>query len=185
MTRSRQPSLSLLTACLAVAGIVAACGGSDSTPTTVVSGSVVKGPVSGATICAYKAVITGKGEQIKCATTSTTGSYVMEVQYVGDIVIEAVGGTYTDEATNTTRTLAEFVRMPPYWASRTCTAASKRRLTARVRYPAACASRALPSLSPRASPRSARACTRASRPPARAAGPSCPVAGTLQSGTSF
>ncbi len=107
MIRSRQPSLSLLTACLAAAGIVAACGGSDSAPTTTVSGSVVKGPVNGAAVCAYKAVATGKGEQLKCTTTTSTGSYVMDVQYAGDVVIEAVGGTYTDEATNTTKTLSD------------------------------------------------------------------------------
>lgn len=97
----------VLASCLAAAGLVAACGGSSDTPTTTVSGSVVKGPVNGSAVCAYKATAAGKGELIKCGTTGTGGSYSLDIQYVGDVVIEASGGTYTDEATNTTKTLSD------------------------------------------------------------------------------
>ena len=96
----------LTSAALAAAGLLAACGGGGSAVTPI-SGSVVKGPVNGAQVCAYKAVAAGKGEQIKCVTTGSTGAYTMEVDYVGDVVIEASGGTYTDEATGATKTLSD------------------------------------------------------------------------------
>ncbi|MES2941281.1 MAG: hypothetical protein V4772_00270 [Pseudomonadota bacterium] len=113
MTRLHAPTFSLVSACLAAAGLLSACGGDSSAPaapvvaTTTVSGTVVKGPVTGAKVCAYKAVAAGKGEEIKCATTAAGGLYSMDLQYEGDVVIEATGGTYTDEATNTTKTLSE------------------------------------------------------------------------------
>jgi len=102
---SRFP-IALTSTALAAAGLLVACGGGSSTVTPI-SGSVVKGPVNGAQVCAYKAVAAGKGDQIKCVTTSSTGAYTMDVDYVGDVVIEASGGTYTDEATGTTKTLSD------------------------------------------------------------------------------
>ncbi|MBI2769044.1 MAG: hypothetical protein HYX47_05450 [Burkholderiales bacterium] len=108
MIRMQLP-FTALSACLAAAGLVSACGGSDSpaATTTTVSGSVVKGPVVGSTVCAYEAASTGKGSQIKCATTGSAGAYTMDLAYTGDVVLEATGGTYTDEATNTAKTLTE------------------------------------------------------------------------------
>lgn len=111
-------SLATLAAALAAAGLVAACGGSDSPTTTTatatpaatvttVSGAVVKGPVTGSNVCAYKAAAGGKGDLIKCTTSATGGNYTMDLDYVGDVVIEAAGGSYTDEATNTTKTLSD------------------------------------------------------------------------------
>jgi hypothetical protein len=97
----------LISSALAAAGLLAACGGGSSTPTTSVSGSVIKGPVNGAQVCAFKAVAAGKGDQIKCVTTTSTGAYTMDIDYVGDVVIEASGGTYTDEATGATKTLSD------------------------------------------------------------------------------
>lgn len=100
--------LTLLVGCLSAAGLLVACGGgSSTTPTTTVSGSVVKGPVSGATVCAYKATSAGKGDQIKCVTSNSTGGYTMDLEYAGDVVIEASGGSYTDEATGAAKTLSD------------------------------------------------------------------------------
>ncbi|MEO5671220.1 MAG: hypothetical protein ABIR26_11060, partial [Ramlibacter sp.] len=98
---------------LAAATLITACGGGDdSAPTTTsVSGSVVKGPVSGANVCAYKAISTGKGEQLLCTTSNSTGGYSMDLTYVGDVVIEASGGTYADEATGTTKTLSDAMQV--------------------------------------------------------------------------
>ncbi|QJW83272.1 hypothetical protein HK414_00475 [Ramlibacter terrae] len=66
---------------------------------------MVKGPVSGAEVCAYRATAAGKGDKIECVTTGSTGGYSMDIDYDGDVVIEASGGTYTDEATGKTATL--------------------------------------------------------------------------------
>ena len=76
MSSIRIPRLRLLAAAMAVAGLAAGCGGGgSSTPTTTtVSGSVVKGPVSGAAVCAYKATAAGKGDQIACTTTGAGGT---------------------------------------------------------------------------------------------------------------
>ncbi|MEO7391935.1 MAG: hypothetical protein ABIU58_07150 [Ramlibacter sp.] len=75
--------------------------------TTSLSGNVVKGPVNGATVCAYKATAAGKGEQIKCTTSGAGGAYTMDIAYTGDVVIEATGGNYTDEATSAAKTLGD------------------------------------------------------------------------------
>lgn len=119
MTRRAPSTFSLLAAGLATAGLLAACGGGggggDSTPApaptatakTTVSGNVVKGPVGAANVCAFKAVAGGKGEQLACATTDSSGAYQMDISYTGDVVLEASGGTYTDEATGSTKALAE------------------------------------------------------------------------------
>ena len=95
---------------VAACGVLASCGG-GSTPavatTTSMSGNVVKGPVSGAQVCAYKATPAGKGDQITCTTSAAGGAYTMELSYVGDVVVEATGGSYTDEATGAATTLGQ------------------------------------------------------------------------------
>ncbi|WP_048437989.1 hypothetical protein [Caenimonas sp. SL110] len=111
---TKRPVL-LLCAALAAVGLIAACsdGGGTSTPatpapvaTTAVSGSVIKGPVNGANVCAFKAVAAGKGDQLACTTTNSTGGYTLNLEYMGDVVIEASGGTYIDEATNVSTPLS-------------------------------------------------------------------------------
>ena len=60
---------------LAAAFALAGCGGGNSSaPSTTVSGSVVKGPVGGAQVCAYAATSTGKGAQLGCTTTNASGT---------------------------------------------------------------------------------------------------------------
>lgn len=105
-------SLRTLCAGLAAAALLSACGGGSDGPaatpvTTTISGSVVKGPVTGANVCAYKAVAAGKGEQLACATSAAGGTYSLSLPYTGDVVIEATGGTYTDEATGASKPLAD------------------------------------------------------------------------------
>ncbi|MBC7602828.1 MAG: hypothetical protein H7255_09240 [Ramlibacter sp.] len=104
----RRPFL-LLSAALAASALVVACGGGGggggTVASTTVSGSVVKGPVNAAQVCAYKAVAAGKGDQLGCTTTNATGGYSFDIQYTGDVVIEATGGTYVDEATHVSTAL--------------------------------------------------------------------------------
>ena len=83
------------------AASIAACGGGGSAPMSNISGSVVKGPVNGATVTFKKADGTKLGE----SKTSATGIYSFDTDYQGDITIEATGGTYTDEATTQTKSL--------------------------------------------------------------------------------
>lgn len=99
------PTPRALCAALLAAGLAACGGGDDDPPTTTISGNVVKGPVVGAQVCAYRATSAGKGEQLKCVTSGVAGAYSMDLQLEGEVVIEASGGSYTDEASGSTRTL--------------------------------------------------------------------------------
>lgn len=111
-----RPLASLLAAC-AAAVLVAACGGSDdatapAAPSTTLSGSVVKGPVTGATVSFYAVTPSGvKGALLGTATTSAGGTYSASLNYAGAILVETTGGTYVDEATGATRPLAETMRV--------------------------------------------------------------------------
>lgn len=74
-------------------------------PSASLSGSVVKGPVTGAQVCAYELLATGKGKSLGCAISREDGSYSLPLDYVGAVLIEAQGGTYTDETTGRANTL--------------------------------------------------------------------------------
>jgi hypothetical protein len=88
---------------------IAACGdggGATGGPTadaggrgTIISGSIVKGPVSGARVCAYELTPSGKGREVGCADSRADGSYDLAVEHQGAVIVEATGGTYVDEAT--------------------------------------------------------------------------------------
>lgn len=103
-TQARGAWLWTLTA-LASAVLVACGGGGGSaepaaaSPSSTVSGAVVKGPVAGATVCAYALLPTGKGTSLGCTTSTGEGNYSLTLAHAGDIVVEATGGTYVDEAT--------------------------------------------------------------------------------------
>ena len=120
-------------ACVAASLVFTACGGSDDpaptpapsptpapaptpapTPTpapapaaTTISGSAVKGPVSGATVTVKNATT---GATVGTTTTTATGAYTLSVPYTGDAIVEVSGGTYTDEATGATTTLSSPMR---------------------------------------------------------------------------
>ena len=90
--------------------LLAACGGGGSSPATpvavtptppsvatTISGAAVKGPVTGATVTVKNA---STGAALGTTTTGTGGSYSVVVPFSGDVIVEVIGGTYTDEATN-------------------------------------------------------------------------------------
>ena len=82
--------------------VVAACSDDGVIAPTNLSGQIVKGPVSGASVCAYQSTSGAKGAAIgSCVTTDASGNYSFPqiTGYSGDIIIEASGGTYTNEAT--------------------------------------------------------------------------------------
>ena len=116
---------------LSALGAVSACGGGadDSAPaggpaagtptpplpspppppaaSTTVTGAVVKGPVSGAQVCAYAVAGNGRGAALgSCTTSDAQGNYSFAVPIgTGPLWVEATGGTYTDEATGAAATL--------------------------------------------------------------------------------
>ena len=89
--------------------VLVACsdGGSTTTASTTITGSAVKGPVNGATVTIRNA---STGAVLGTTTTSVTGAYSISVSFTGDVVIEISGGSYRDEATNVTTTLAAPMR---------------------------------------------------------------------------
>lgn len=96
-----------LAALLASAVIgLSACGGSDdpAATETKLSGSIIKGPVKGSKVT----ILTADGKELASTTTNDDGSYSVTVAYNGDVVIEAKGGTYTDEATKQPATLNQL-----------------------------------------------------------------------------
>ena len=103
--------MSVVLASLLVAVILFGCGGGGggssssgtSTPDTVISGVVSKGPVDGATVRMYSITNGAKGDMIGTATTGADGSFTMNVgQHTGPMMAEVTGGSYTDEATGQT-----------------------------------------------------------------------------------
>ena len=68
--------------------------------TGTISGSVVKGPVSGATVKAFALTGGTMGSQLSSATTDANGAFTMPMgNYAGPVMLQMSGGTYTDEAT--------------------------------------------------------------------------------------
>jgi hypothetical protein len=90
--------------------LVAGCGGgggemerpsSTSSNSGVVSGTAVKGPVSGATIIAYAINANGtRGSQIGSAQTDGQGNFSIPMgNHSGPVMLQMTGGSYLDEAT--------------------------------------------------------------------------------------
>lgn len=107
MKHSSQALFQLAGISAAVLALVA-CGGGGSSAgpaaaATTLSGSVVKGPVAGATVTVKKA---SDGTVLKTTTTGTDGTYTLGLDYVGDVIVEVTGGTYIDEATKASTALA-------------------------------------------------------------------------------
>jgi len=78
--------------------------GTDTGTGTVISGMATKGPITG-TVNIYAVSSGGKGSLLKSVPVNN-GSYSANIgSYVGAVLIEATG-SYTDEATGETRTIA-------------------------------------------------------------------------------
>jgi hypothetical protein len=105
MANSRVSIYWVLTASALLA--LSACGGggtaATSAATTTLSGSVVKGPVTGATVTIKKA---SDGTVLATTTTGAGGAYSVSLDYVGDVIVEVTGGNYIDEASNVSTPLA-------------------------------------------------------------------------------
>jgi hypothetical protein len=83
---------------------VSSGGGIDATTPsaqgTSMSGNVVKGPVSGATVQAFAVSGGVMGAPISSTTTDVNGAFTMPMgNYAGPVMLQMNGGTYTDEAT--------------------------------------------------------------------------------------
>ncbi|MFN7505759.1 MAG: hypothetical protein ACK5Q1_09370 [Limnobacter sp.] len=99
--------LSVLTSGMAL--LIGACGGGSSsgpgTSSSSVSGGASKGPLNGATVCAYQLTPTGKGDLVPatgsnasngCVSTGADGLYNLNLgnTFSGSLLIEATGGQY-------------------------------------------------------------------------------------------
>jgi hypothetical protein len=80
--------------------------GAASSADGVISGTAVKGPVSGATVKAY-AISSGlMGAQIGTGPTDAQGNFTLSIgSYSGSVMLQMSGGTYTDEATGASMTM--------------------------------------------------------------------------------
>jgi len=104
--------------CFAIQIFLTGCGGESdsggkgqpgttSTPTTI-SGYVIKGPVTAATVTAYSIVAGQKGTSLASATTVSAGGFSLEINsnYSGVVLLEATSGTYIDEASGSSKSLS-------------------------------------------------------------------------------
>jgi hypothetical protein len=100
-----------------IAFALSGCGSDDaaSTPAaTNVTGKVVKGPVGNSTVCVYS--LSGGTRStstlVPCVTSDAAGAYTLAPisNYTGDLLIEATGGSYRNEATGATTTLSAPLR---------------------------------------------------------------------------
>jgi hypothetical protein len=117
-TRARRPSTihSLLLATASVTLLVSGCGGGGSDGSDVVtpaasqasiSGNVVKGPVSGATVSAHGLRNGAAGPALASAMTNAHGAFTLSVgDHSGPVMLRVTGGTYTDEATGSSMSMA-------------------------------------------------------------------------------
>jgi hypothetical protein len=105
LPRTLTLSISALTLCL-----LSACGGGgagSSASQATITGNVTKGPTAGASICAFVVNSDGsKGTSLGCVTSKVDSSFSLSTSYSGDVLLEASGGTYTDEATGFTVNLS-------------------------------------------------------------------------------
>jgi hypothetical protein len=108
------PARIRMTGALLMTVLLAACGGGGTSldgvgsgGTGIVSGVVEKGPVGSATVTAFGIVGGQVGARLGTTTTDANGNFTLPVgSYAGPLMLQASGGSYTDEATGTTMTMA-------------------------------------------------------------------------------
>jgi hypothetical protein len=116
MKRSRiHKALLTFTVMIGALFILNGCGGggggsSDVLPVSsagMISGTAVKGPVSGATVTAYGISSGMMGTQIATGTTGPKGNFSLSVgAYSGPVMLQMTGGTYIDEASGRTMSVS-------------------------------------------------------------------------------
>lgn len=86
---------------------VSLLGGYSATNSNVISGIASKDPLNGSNVCAYAIVSGVKAAAVgSCATNIVNGNYSIDLgTYTGQVLLEAKGGNYTDEATGTSAVL--------------------------------------------------------------------------------
>jgi hypothetical protein len=105
---------------LTLASSLSACGGGSSEVlpqpviTSRISGVVAKGRVSGATVCAYRIDAGAVSSQLgQCVLSDQQGNYQLSFEGTAEqLVVEARGGTYLDEATGNTLPLGTLRNLP-------------------------------------------------------------------------
>ncbi len=98
----------------AVVLTLAACGGGGGgggggvvATGGIIGGTGFKGPVGNATVTAYAVSGGSPGAQIGTATTDASGKFSVAIgNYSGPVMLQLSGGTYTDEATGATMSMA-------------------------------------------------------------------------------
>lgn len=94
--------LTLLVGCGGGGGGSTSGGGTTPTVNGTISGTAVKGPVSGGTVTAFAINNGVMGSQVGSGQTDGQGNFSMQVgDYAGSVMLRMTGGTYTDEATGT------------------------------------------------------------------------------------
>ena len=100
-------ALLLLSACGGGGGSTAVATAPPPPTQGTISGSAIKGPVGGASITAYALTNGAMGSPIGTAATDAQGAFSMSVgTYAGPVLLQMVGGSYTDEATGSTMAMA-------------------------------------------------------------------------------
>jgi hypothetical protein len=100
-------SMSLLYGCGGGGGGSATNPGGTTSANGMVSGTAVKGPISGGTVTAYAITNGTMGMQLASGTTDSQGHFNISIdEYTGSIMLQMSGGTYVDEATGVTVSMA-------------------------------------------------------------------------------
>jgi hypothetical protein len=89
--------------------ILSSCGGGGGGTTDgngMISGTASKGPVNGATVTSFAINNGTMGAQVGNSSTDAQGNFSVSIgSYSGPVLLQMSGGTYTDEATNTSMTM--------------------------------------------------------------------------------
>ena len=114
LTRLRMLSCVPILTLLISSGCSDESGGSAAGPptTSITSGSVTKGPVTGGTARVFELLKEGVGEQVGDGPVKR-GSFSADLgDFEGSVLVEVADGSYTEEADGTSVSLADFPGVP-------------------------------------------------------------------------